>query len=248
VKPRRRYYERASVTGEGPFGIALDGRPLKTRYKHPLLLASRPLAEAIAAEWQGQGALVRPSRMPFTELACRAIDHLRSGPTRARAVKNLVEYAGSDLVCYRAPEPASLVARQREQWNPVLEAIRDMFGVDFVTVEGLIHRQQPAASLMAVAQYLNAKSDLELSAIHGAATHIGSTLIALVLAEGRMTAEAAWKAANVDEDWQIELWGEDTEAKARRERMEREFLSAAEFLRLAADKKSRHGRVYSGRK
>jgi chaperone required for assembly of F1-ATPase len=234
VKPRRRFYERASVTGEGPFGIALDGRALKTPGRYPVLLGSRALAEAIAAEWQAQGPTLDPTRMSLTALAFGAIDHIGSAAGKARMVKHIVQYAGSDLICYRAAEPEGLVARQREQWDPVLAAVRDILGVEFLTVEGLIHRRQPEESLTAVARHLESKSHFELCALYRAATQAGSALIALAMAEGRITPETAWRAAHLDEDWQIEQWGEDPEAKARRDQMEREFLSAAEFLRLAS--------------
>ncbi len=232
MKPRKRFYKRAAVTGEGPFAIALDDRPIKTPYKHPLLLESRPLAEAIAAEWQAQEPYILPPLMRFTSLAFSAIDHVAGQPTRTR--DEIMLYAGSDLVCYRATEPEGLVERQAAHWDPILKEAGECLSVEFTVIQGLTYQPQPPESLTAMSDHLTGKSPLQLSAIYDVTTRTGSALIALCLAEGRLTADAAWTAAHVDEDWQNEQWGQDLEARERREALQHEFGQAAEFLRLAS--------------
>ena len=63
-------------------------------------------------------------------------------------------------------------------------------------------------------------------------TLTGSALLALAHAQGRLTAEQAWTAAHVDEDWQIGTWGEDAEAAARRQRRWSEMQAASRMLAL----------------
>jgi chaperone required for assembly of F1-ATPase len=232
MKLRRRLYELATVTGEGPFGIELDGRPLKTPYEHPLILESRPLAEAIAAEWQAQDSLVVLPLMKFTSLAFRAIDHIADA--KERTIGEIALFAGSDLVCYRATEPPGLVERQAAHWDPILDMVREMLGMEFMTVQGVTYKEQPAEALRAISGHLESKSPCQLSAIRHVTVHTGSVLIALTLAEGRLTADAAWAAAHADEDWQIEQWGQDPEAKKGRDAYARRFYDAVEFLRLAS--------------
>jgi chaperone required for assembly of F1-ATPase len=232
VKPRKRYYKSATVIGDGPFTVALDGRPLRTPYKHPLLLDQRSLAEAIAAEWQMQGSEIQPYLMKHTSLAFTAIDHIAGDAELFR--KEIVRYSGSDLVCYRANEPSSLVERQAVHWDPILDNVRQILGVEFIVVHGVVHEDQPSQSLAAVADFLKRKSMYQVSAIYDATTLTGSALIAICLAEGRLTPEAAWTAAHVDEDWQNEQWGQDLQDKVLRDVYQREFCTAAEFLALAS--------------
>ncbi len=47
-------------------------------------------------------------------------------------------------------------------------------------------------------------------------TLTGSALIALAVARGALTVDQAWDAANVDEDWNMSLWGRDELALKRR--------------------------------
>jgi chaperone required for assembly of F1-ATPase len=232
VTLQRRLYELATVTGEGPFGIALDGRPLKTPYKRPFILESRPLAEAIAAEWQAQDPYILLPLMKFTSLAFTAIDHITGA--KERTMGEIALFAENDLVCYGASEPPGLVERQAALWDPILDMVREMLGVDFICVQGVTHKQQPSESIKAVVGHLKRKSSFQLSAIRYVTLHTGSALIALTLAEGRLTADAAWAAAQLDEDWQIEQWGQDPEAKKIRDAYARQFYDAVEFLRLAS--------------
>ncbi len=67
-------------------------------------------------------------------------------------------------------------------------------------------------------------------------TLTGSALLALAVEMGEISAEEAWTAAHVDEDWQIEHWGQDSEAVARRANRKRDMLSAVALLEgLKAD-------------
>ncbi len=170
--------------------------------------------------------------MKFTSLAFIAIDHVAAA--REQTVREIVQYAGSDLVCYRASEPAALVERQARHWNPVLDAVHDTLGVEFIVLKGITHRQQPGKPLQAATAYLQTRSAMQLSAIRDLTLQAGSALIALAVAEGKLDAAAAWVAAHVDEDWQIEHWGQDREAGERREAYRRQFFSAVEFLRIVS--------------
>ena len=110
-----------------------------------------------------------------------------------------------------------------------------MFGVEFITAQGVTFKQQPPEALKAVVSGLESKSPFQLAAIHYLTLYTGSALIALALAHKHLTADAAWIAAHVDEDWQIEQWGQDPEAKASRDTYRNQFHDAVEFLRLASN-------------
>ena len=110
----KRFYKQASVTAEpGGHAIHLDGRPVRTPARAPLLLPNAPLAEAIAAEWNAQGEEISPATMPMTGFANAAIDQI--AVNAANFATGIAAYGESDLLCYRADSPALLVQRQNEQ-------------------------------------------------------------------------------------------------------------------------------------
>jgi chaperone required for assembly of F1-ATPase len=230
----KRLYSHVEVTGAGPFGVTLDGRPLTTPMKRELSFPSRGLAEAVAAEWAHQGERVDGETMLLTKLANTAIDRVKGN--EQRVIGEIVAYAGSDLVCYRAPEPERLTIRQGEFWDPVLSWAEQAFAAMFITVEGVVHQPQPEETLNAVRRYLARFDAMQLCALHVLTTLTGSALIALIIAAGALEPERGWITAHVDEDWQIERWGEDSEALERRNRRKREFDAAIRFLALVAER------------
>lgn len=225
---RRRFYKEARATPEKT--VTLDGQPIKTPGKRPLQLPTMALAEAIAAEWQAQGEKIDPATMTLTKLANTAID--RVAPSRVRIIAEMIDYAGSDLVCYRADRPPDLVASQRQHWDPVLAWAAAQLRADLVTATGVVHVPQPQAGLEALRTHFESIESFALTAIHNMMTLTGSGLIAAMVGKGALTPEHAWAAAHVDEDYQIAHWGWDNEAKAKRTLRQREFDYCFEFLRL----------------
>lgn len=226
---RRRFYKDVTVTSD--LGIALDGRPVKTPMKAPLCLPTRALADAVAAEWAEQGDEIRPATMILTKLANTAIDRIAG--QRPAIEREILDYANSDLVCYRTDRPPELVARHIAAWNPVVDWARTELDAPFEVTEGILHRPQPEAALAAFGAAVAALSDFELAAFHSIMTLTGSALIAMMLARKAMVPEAAWITAHVDEDYQIEHWGQDAEAQARRAARYAEFMACCRFMALA---------------
>ncbi len=228
----KRFYKSASVVedGQGEYRIQLDGRPLRTPAKVELAVPTAALAQAIAAEWEAQGEHIDPTSMPLTRLANSAIDGVLPRQEAVRA--DIAKYAASDLLCYRAEAPDGLQRRQSEVWDPILRWADESMGARFATGVGLMPVAQPDAAKAAVARALEDYSGFALAALHVMTTLMGSVLLALAHACGHLTVEQAWAAAHVDEDWQISKWGEDAEAKARRERRWIEMQAASRMLKL----------------
>ncbi len=228
----KRFYKEASIgAGDGGFPILLDGRAAKTPARKPLALPSAALAAAIAAEWNAIEDVIDPSLLPLTRLANLAIDAVAEAPQPV--IEEVVQYAGSDLVCYRADGPAALVALQNERWNPVLDWAAASLGARFVLAEGVMHVRQPDAALAAVREAAEALARPFALTAAASATNIGgSALIALALARGALTGDEAWNAAHVDEQWSISQWGEDMEAQQRLAARHVEFTAAAKMLSL----------------
>jgi chaperone required for assembly of F1-ATPase len=227
---KRRFYRSVGVTPEAEgFSIALDGRAVKTPARRPLAAPTRPLGEAIAAEWDAQTELIDPGKMPLTRLANTIIDGVAAAAPAI--VTEIEKYLGSDLVFYRAETPDALVARQAQHWDPILGFARERLGARFVITQGVRFVDQPAHAIAAARRAIPAEP-WRLGAVHTVMTLTGSALIALALAERAMTLDAAWAAAHVDEDWNMEQWGRDTLALERRAARFAEMQAAAKVLEL----------------
>jgi chaperone required for assembly of F1-ATPase len=227
---RRFYKEVAAVRHEAGWEIRLDGRPVKTPARAALALPSASLAEAVADEWRAQGDTIQPRTMPLTGLANAAID--RIAPDSAAFARGLAIYGESDLTCYRAEGPEPLVRRQAEAWDPLLAWARGRYDVDFEVTAGVMHRAQPPRPVEQVGRALAARDPFRLAALSPLITISGSALIGLSLDEGAIDLETAWAAATVDEAWQTQQWGEDSEATARLEARRAEFEAAYRLLTL----------------
>jgi chaperone required for assembly of F1-ATPase len=213
--PKRFYKDVGVGEGAGRFTIELDGRPVKTPAKTLLSLPTRAAAELVAREWQDQAEVIDPGKMPITRLVNSGLDGVANELDAVR--DDIVKYAGTDLLCYRADAPQSLVDAQAGKWDPVLYWAADTFGARFILAQGIIHQEQPASAIEAFATALAKYHDpLAVGALHTITSLTGSALLALALAEGRLSAEEVWTAAHADEDWNIEQWGSDAEAEARR--------------------------------
>jgi chaperone required for assembly of F1-ATPase len=226
---RKRFYERASA-GEGN-AILLDGKPVRTPGGNALAAPTSALAEAIAAEWDAQAERIDPATMPLTRLSNTIIDSVAAN---AEAISGEVaKYLGSDMLCYRADAPEGLVAMQTQHWDPILGWARDTHGARFVLSEGVMFVAQPDGAVAAMSATIPSNT-WRLAATNVVTTLTGSALIALALASRHISPDAAWDAANVDEDWNMSLWGRDELALKRREGRDAEFRAAATVLALTA--------------
>ena len=228
----KRFYKDVSVADEGGgFGLLLDGKPVRTPGKAPLAVSSKALAERIADEWRAQGAHIDPKTMPLTKLANTAIDGVAG--QRDAVIDDILAHARADLLCYRADGPEGLVARQTKLWDPVLAWAKDSLHAPLNLSRGIVHVAQPDASIAALRREIAKLDDFGLAALHVMTSLTGSALLGLAVALERLSPDAAWDAAHVDEDFQIGRWGEDADAKARRKTRKAEFDAAAQALELS---------------
>ena len=232
---RARFYKDASVEeGAHGFAVLLDGRLVRTPARKPLAAPVRPLAEALAAEWQAQQDKVDPAVMPLTRLANSIIDGVQPAPHPV--ADEIEKYLGTDLLFYRAGDPPGLVESQTRHWDPVLDWARDTLGVRFALAEGVMHVAQPAEAIAAAASTIprgaDAREAWRLGALNVVTGLTGSALLALALAAGRLSTDEAWAAAHVDEDWNMQFWGRDELALQRRNFRFAEMQAAATVLAL----------------
>ncbi|MEC9342812.1 MAG: ATP12 family protein [Pseudomonadota bacterium] len=232
VLPRRFYKQAGAGAVDGGYGVQLDGRPVKTPGRKLLAFEQESIAQFVAAEWQAQGDVIDPATMPATRLVNTALDGVANDPQAV--MEDILAYAASDLLCYRAGSPQGLVDRQIELWDPVIDWLRDEIGANFVLGEGVVPVTQPRDAVAAFSARLRLHGGvLKTACLHTFTTLTGSAFLALAIAERQVTAEHAWEAAHVDEDWNISLWGEDGEAAARRKLRWLKMKAAAEIFALA---------------
>lgn len=227
----KRFYEKVE-TAKAPEGFAvhLDGKPVRTPGKVLLSLPTERAAKLVSDEFAGQGEKMDLTSMPVTRLVNTAIDGVASD-TQA-VLEDILRFASSDLLYYRADAPERLVARQAEAWDPVIDWMRGRLGVHFFLAEGVMHVEQPRESIAAIGFHLRQRDEpLRLAALHVMTSITGSALLALAVESGELEPEAAWTAAHVDEDWNIEHWGDDSEAVARRNARKRDFMAASDLIR-----------------
>ena len=227
----RRFWKEVTVErDEAGWAVRLDGRSLRTPARASLSVPNRPLADAIAEEWRSAGDEIDPSAMPLTGFANAAID--RVAPERQAFASGLGRYAEADLACYRSEWPPELVQRQEQGWDPLLAWARRRYDIDLATTSRLMHVPQPPATVDRLAHEVTALDPFRLAGLSSLVTIGGSLIAGLAVLEKAMPAEEAWAAVSVDDRWQLEQWGSDTEAQKALENRRRDFLAAARFLEL----------------
>lgn len=227
---KRFYAEVTTAETAAGFAVLLDGRPARTPARRPLAMPAEPLAQAVAGEWRAQGERIEADGMRLTRLATSVVDLMPA--RRPDAVAEAAGYASTELLCYRAISPSSLVERQARVWQPWLDWVERQYDARLVPVAGVMPAAQPEAALRALGTAVERLSDWRLIGLHAAATLLGSLVLALALERGVIAAEAAFAAGLLDELFEVERWGEDAEQRHRHARLRADLAAAERFLAL----------------
>ena len=227
---KRFWKEAVAVPENGGWGIALDGRPVRTPKRAPLIGPTEALGNAIAAEWQEQAEDVSPATMPLTGLANAAIDLATPDPTAF--AEPVAAYAATDLFCYRDDRDAALQAEQVATWNPHLAWAEARYCVEFTITQGILPVDQPPATVAALRDAVFAQDAWRMAALTPLVTIGGSLVAGLAHVEESVDAEALWQAVSLDELYQERRWGADAQAQAQRAAHKRDWDNAVRFLEL----------------
>ncbi|GAB5449528.1 ATP12 family chaperone protein [Gymnodinialimonas sp.] len=231
----KRFWKEASVAeAEGGFRVMLDGRGVNTPGKLPLVMPTRAMAEAVAAEWNAQEDEIKPLTMPHTRSANSAIE--RVTPQWTEVTDMLLEYAETDVLCYRAEGPDELTQRQAAEWDPMLDWAAEALDARLEPRAGVMWVSQPATSVEALDRTLRQITPFPMTAMHDLVTLTGSLILGLAVAKGHISAKEAWRLSRIDETWQIEQWGADAEAEEAAAIKEAQLLHAEAFWALCFDK------------
>jgi chaperone required for assembly of F1-ATPase len=227
----KRVYETVGVAAvDGGWGVELDGKRLSTPLRKPLITPIKALAEGVAAEWDAQKQFVEPETMPLTRLLSTAIDKVM--PDRAAIIGELLKYADTDLLCYRASHPPDLKRRQDAVWQPILDWLAAKTGAALSVVSGILPAEQPPEAVAALRRAVEGLNDLDLTSFQAAAAVTSSLSLGFALVRGRLSAAETFAAAHLDETYQIEQWGEDDLARERRAAIAAEIDGVGRFIAI----------------
>ena len=227
----KRFYKKVSILEQkGAYGLLLDGKNVRTPSRAPLAVNNQQVAEFLCKEWNDQKKRIDPMTMPVTRLVNTAIDGVS---TDMQAVKeDIIRYCGTDLICYRAGEPEQLIELQNDHWDPLIEWAHSALGTRLDLSQGVIHVEQPPESIASFSAHVGMIDDpLILAATHVVMSLTGSAVIAMAVLKDELNLKDAWRAAHVDEDWNISLWGGDEEAEIRRDKRLKDMRAAYETIR-----------------
>lgn len=210
------------------FGLNLDDKLLKSPDKKPFCLPNLEMAQAIAAEWDRQTEKILPETMPVMGQAAKTVDWISK--QYDTAIAEIMEYAETDLLCYRVNYPETLAQRQRAAWQPILDWIATEYQAPLAITDSVQAVQQPPESLAQLQKAICALSPWALAAIHSLTGVLGSACLALAIYHQRISAQQAFEASFLDELFQIENWGEDQEAKQHRDKKLQEISDLALYL------------------
>ena len=212
------------------FEIFLDDNRLLTPKNEIVVLKTKKLALKVLKEWEKQEKFVEPSTMPVTRLVNSAIDTVKVD--HQLIVEHLLSYGETDLICYRARNPAELVELQNANWNPVLEWARKDLKIGLKCVYGLCYETQCLQAIKTIRERINEFDCFTLVAFSELVTISGSMLLGLATYYNFLEHEEAWQKSVLDEVWQGSKWGYDEESKLAREKKLKDFKFAYEFLTL----------------
>lgn len=226
----KRFFTTATVAAQnGLFHVQLDGRAVRTPARNLLAVPARKLAEALVAEWNSQGEEVDRAAMPLNRMAGTAIDGLAG--KRDETAQAVADYAATDMVCYWADHPQVLVEQQQATWRPLIDWVADRFGAQLLVSSGVLPIRQDDTALALLLQSVRELDDFRLVALSVATGASGSLVIGLALVAGRLDAQSAFDAAQLDETFQISEWGADDFSEERRAALLKEFGHVERFAK-----------------
>ena len=228
----RRFWKTADIRPQGEgWEVVLDGRPLRTPGKLPLILPTEALARAIAAEWDAQTDVIDPNRMPLTRAANSAVEKVT--PQFHDVTSMLGDYGGTDLLSYRASEPEALTRMQALGWDPLIDWAATELRAPLRITHGVIPVPQDPAVLLKLQAEIASLDTFALTALHDLVTLPGSLILGLAVLRGRLDAETAWKLARIEEEFQADRWGRDDEADLAAQGRLEAMRNAERFYQLS---------------
>ena len=204
---RERYWKNVTKEKQSNnlFLIFLDDVCLRSDKGNVIKLSER-LANEIVREWDANGKIDTIKNSFFTKFCFSATDITKK--EREAIFSRLVEYSNCDPICYIASEPTKLHLKQEYLYSPLIDWAEKFFSIKLNRGTGLVFIEQPPLNAGIMKKYLEQFDNLHLTAIHELTKSLGSLFTCLALYKNMVSPELAWKIANVEDNFRIEVWGE----------------------------------------
>ncbi|KAF6092412.1 ATP synthase mitochondrial F1 complex assembly factor 2 [Phyllostomus discolor] len=177
---RKRFYQNVSITqGEGGFEINLDHRKLKTPQAKLFTVPSEALAIAVATEWDCQQDTIKFYTMHLTTLCNTSLDN----PTQRnkdQLIRAAVKFLDTDTIWY---------------------------GVEIGSSTSIMGPNIPDRTREVLVSHLASYSMWALQGIEFVVSQLKSMVLTLGLIDLRLTVEQAVLLSRLEEEYQIQKWG-----------------------------------------
>ncbi|KAM4698395.1 ATP synthase mitochondrial F1 complex assembly factor 2 [Rhinophrynus dorsalis] len=204
---RKKFYEAVSISqGEGGFEINLDRRKLKTPQGKIFTVPSEALAVAVATEWDCQRDSIKFYTMHLTTLCNTALDNptLRN---KEQLIKSSLKFLETDTICYRVEEPPGLVELQRNEWDPVIEWAEKRYNVTIGSTTSISGPDVPKETKEVFSRHLASYNSWVLLGIEFIISQLKSLILSMGLIDRHLTVEKAVLLSRLEEEYQIQRWG-----------------------------------------
>jgi len=203
----KRFYKNVSLTqGNGCFEINLDHRKLRTPSGKLFQVPNEAIATAVANEWSAQEKIIKRHTMHLTSLCNTAIDN-PTNTTRETKINAILQFLDTDTVCYRMEEPPELLVFQKEQWDPLLDWVKERYGIEMEATTGLGVPFIPEETRDIFYQHFMSYNDWSLVGIQQAIEVTKSLVITTALLDRHLGIERALELSRVEVLFQTGRWG-----------------------------------------
>lgn len=205
---RKKFFEDVSISqGEGGlYEINLDRRKLKTPKGKLFTVPNEALAIAVATEWDAQKDTLKFYTMHMTTLCNTALDN----PTQRdkdQIITAALKYLETDTICYRVDEPPGLVELQQVEWDPVMDWIEKRYNVVIGSSSSIMGPQIPEETKETFRQHLNSYNFWALTGLEYVITQLKSVILTFGMIDRYLTVEQAVLLSRLEEEYQIQHWG-----------------------------------------
>ncbi|GAA6101054.1 ATP synthase mitochondrial F1 complex assembly factor 2 [Tachysurus ichikawai] len=205
---RKKFYQDVRISqGEGgQFEINLDRRKLKTPGGKLFTVPNEALAIAVATEWDVQKDTLKFYTMHLTTLCNTALDN----PTQRdkdQMISAVLKFLETDTICYRVDDPPGLVELQKNEWDPVMDWIEKRYNVVIGSSSNIMGPQIPEKTKETFRQHLKSYNLWSLTGLEYVISQLKSLILSFGLIDRHLTVEQAVLLSRLEEEFQIQHWG-----------------------------------------
>ncbi|XP_038941884.1 ATP synthase mitochondrial F1 complex assembly factor 2 isoform X1 [Rattus norvegicus] len=122
-------------------------------------------------------------------------------------IRAAVKFLDTDTICYRVEEPETLVELQKNEWDPIIEWAEKRYGMEIGSSTSIMGPSIPTQTREVLTSHLASYNMWALQGIEFVVAQLKSMLLTLGLIDLRLTVEQAVLLSRLEEEYQIQKWG-----------------------------------------